>query len=370
MSTHLARVRLVTLALLGLALIYSCSTDHRGGASRIFGVSAFRFTAANGLDLSADPIHIVIDPSDPTTPTDPNHGNERYGTTVLTVTARDTAGKAQRLLPVTLSTSAGALTSGGAQLKTDTTGIVRDTLRAYQSNPDTIHVSVTDGTRITTIDVTKTVVGLPVANAGPDQTVPCTGNSSAQVTLDGSASTDPASEITTYDWFEHYGTPEQVLLDRGKTVEVVLPLGEHVITLLVVDALGDSSTDQVVVKVEETTPPVVDLNVSPSTLWPPNHKMVHVTATLGVSGCSASNSTITLESVTSNEPDNGQGDGDTSGDIQGADIGTADHDFDLRAERAGGGHGRVYTIVYRVMDAAGNATSAKAYVMVPHDHGK
>ena len=369
MLRHRAGLRSVSLALLGLALTFGCSTDHRANTGqRLLGVSGLHATAENGLTLTADPMTIVIDPNNPETPTDPNHGNERYGRSVLHVAATDANGAPQPLLEVTFATSAGVLTSGAEPLKTDAAGLVTDTLTVYESDPDLIHVSVTDGTRLTKLDVTKIVAAPPVANAGPDQTVPCTGGASAQVTLDAGASTDPNNDITLYEWFEHFGTPEQVLLDKGKSVEVVLPLGEHVITLRVTDATGNTSTDEVVVNVVDTSPPVVELNVTPSSLWPPNHKLVHVTATVDVHECQPF--TVTLESVTSNEPDNGQGDGDTSGDIQGADLGNADYDFDLRAERAGGGSGRVYTITYRIVDAGGLATTATAHVSVPHDQGK
>ena len=75
---------------------------------------------------------------------------------------------------------------------------------------------------------------------------------------------------------------------------------------------------------------------------------------------------MTLVSVTSNEPDNGLGDGDTANDIVIVD----DFTFNLRAERSGTGQGRVYTITYQVTDACGNSTLASATVTVPHDKGK
>ena len=61
--------------------------------------------------------------------------------------------------------------------------------------------------------------------------------------------------------------------------------------------------------------------------------------------------------------------GNTDGDIQGADVGTDDRDFALRAERSGPGDGRTYTAVYQVTDHAGNVTRADALVIVPHDMG-
>jgi len=65
--------------------------------------------------------------------------------------------------------------------------------------------------------------------------------------------------------------------------------------------------------------------------------------------------------VTSNEPDNGEEDGNTVNDIVIVD----DFHFELRAERSGVGTGRVYTITYLVTDACGNSTLASATVTVP-----
>ena len=47
-------------------------------------------------------------------------------------------------------------------------------------------------------------------------------------------------------------------------------------------------------------------------------------------------------------------------------FGTPDVQFKLRAERAGGGDGRVYTIVYTASDGSGNTAVAVATVTVPH----
>ena len=368
MSSQRARLRVASIVLLGLAFIGGCSTDRKGNfAGNLLGITGFGNVAENGLTLTADPPTIVIDPDDPTTPTDPNHGNEHYGETALLVVATDPDGNPQVDLDVTFTASAGTLASGGVTVKTDAQGRANDVLRVFESDPGTIQVSVADSARSTTITVTKVVSQAPVADAGSDLVVECTGDSSAQVTLNGSGSTDPNNDITLYEWFEHFGTPEEVLLDKGVTADVVLALGEHVITLRVTDATGKTSTDEVAVEVVDTKPPVVSISVTPSSLWPPNHKMIHVVATLQVQECGEY--TVSLESIQSNEPGDGRGDGHTSDDILGAATGTADYEFDLRAERSGRGNGRVYTITYRVVDAGGLETRAKAFVRVGHDRG-
>jgi hypothetical protein len=117
----------------------------------------------------------------------------------------------------------------------------------------------------------------------------------------------------------------------------------------------------------DTTPPAIEISLSRDTLWPPNHKLVEVCATVAVLDDCDPEPDITLVSITSDEPDNGMGDGDTIDDIQEADYGTDDDCFLLRSERAGGGDGRVYTITYCATDASGNQTCDSTTVEVPHD---
>jgi predicted extracellular nuclease len=131
------------------------------------------------------------------------------------------------------------------------------------------------------------------------------------------------------------------------------------------DPYRSSDHDPLMVGVCESTPPVVTVTVTPGQLWPPNHQMVNVTASAGVTDRDPG-ATATLLSVTSNEPDNGLGDGDTPGDIE---IIDGSH-FRLRAERGGGGSGRIYTVTYQATDACGNVGTGSAMVVVPQSQGK
>lgn len=129
---------------------------------------------------------------------------------------------------------------------------------------------------------------------------------------------------------------------------------------------NNSVTTTTQVTPPDTTPPMISCSASPNQLWPPNHRLVPVT--VAVTAADAGGPvTVTLLSVTSSEPDNGQGDGDTAGDIQGWAVGTDDRSGQLRGERAGGGTGRVYTLTYRATDQAGNTASATCTVRVPHN---
>ena len=120
--------------------------------------------------------------------------------------------------------------------------------------------------------------------------------------------------------------------------------------------------------VVDDTPPVITVDLNRTVLWPPNHKMVDIHATVTVTDNADPFPTFTLVSIVSTEPDNGKGDGDTDMDIQGLGDADPDLDFQLRAERRGGGNGREYLITYMATDASGNTTTMTVAVTVPHDH--
>jgi hypothetical protein len=210
----------------------------------------------------------------------------------------------------------------------------------------------------------------PVANAGPDRTAECAGPGRADVTLDGSGSTDADStpgtndDVASFEWFE-----DDSLLGSGETITVPLSLGPHEIVLKVTDKAGESATDWVTVTVADTMPPTVSVSASPSSLWPPDHRMVPVNiAVVAADVCDVVPS-IVLQSVASTEPQGGSrnGSGRKASDIQSAEIGTADYFVLLRAEREGSGPGRTYTVTYRATDSAGNGGVGVVEVEVPHD---
>ena len=109
-----------------------------------------------------------------------------------------------------------------------------------------------------------------------------------------------------------------------------------------------------------TAPVISSASTDLSSLWPPNHKFVNVTVSYRAeSNCQG---TCSL-AVTSNEPVNGTGDGDTAPDWVFVD---ANH-VQLRAERAGTGTGRVYTITITCTNSAGQS-SKSLKVVVPLRH--
>jgi hypothetical protein len=111
--------------------------------------------------------------------------------------------------------------------------------------------------------------------------------------------------------------------------------------------------------------PVLAVSVTPDVIWSPNHKMADIEATVTASDGTCGGNVITLVSVTSNEADNGDDDGNTVDDVQGATAGTADYAFQVRKERSGTGTGRVYTATYQVVDNAGFTVTESATITVP-----
>ncbi len=103
----------------------------------------------------------------------------------------------------------------------------------------------------------------PRASIGAPAGVECTGPHGGLVALGGSGSTDSDStpgtndDIVSFEWFEDYGLPSQMMLGGGKVLELTLPLGAHSVALQVTDTQGASNLAVAAVNVVDTTPPVV-----------------------------------------------------------------------------------------------------------------
>jgi hypothetical protein len=253
---------------------------------------------------------------------------------------------------------------------------------------------------------------IPVANAGPDQTVSAGPDCTAEVTLDASASYDEDGDQLTYTWKLNgqiipptggddivnlldyaalanqwsqdakstpdlsdltkawLGTPTSPNWDpqcdvapAGPIATVSLPAGENRIQLVVNDGADDSEPDEVVITVLDNTPPEFTLSVTPAVLWPPNHKMVKITPTWTVTDNCDRSPQVSLVSITCNQQDKSKDKKHPNGDIQVRPDGS----IYLRAERNSPNTSRIYTITYQAVDDSGNATTSSATVTVPHD---
>lgn len=142
------------------------------------------------------------------------------------------------------------------------------------------------------------------------------------------------------------------------------PVGETTVTCT--SSVGPTCSFKVTVS--DTEAPVVTTNGETITLWPPNHKYKTVQVSDLVAGasdnCDASVNlgSVQISQVTSDEAENGNGDGNTFNDIV---IAADCRSVQLRSERSGNGNGRVYTITFKVTDASGNFSTATVKVTVP-----
>ena len=141
------------------------------------------------------------------------------------------------------------------------------------------------------------------------------------------------------------------------------PVGDTTVTCT--SSAGPSCSFTVTVTDDEA--PVITTNQG-ITLWPPNHKYKTINATDLVASASdncdagVGVGSVRITSVSSDEPNNSSGDGNTTKDIV---IAADCKSVQLRSERMGSGNGRVYTITFKVTDASGNVSTATATVSVP-----
>jgi hypothetical protein len=209
------------------------------------------------------------------------------------------------------------------------------------------NLSASDGAAVTISDTLPPNITCP-----PNQQAECTGPTGAAVNFPPPTATDICTASPTTACNPPSGS--------------TFPVGTTVDTCSATDASNNSNSCNFNVAVVDTTPPVIT-SVSPSVaeLWPPNHKMVPITVTaVATDVCSAT--VCHVSSISSNEPENGNGDGNTAPDW------TIDGPLavNLRAERSGGAGGRIYTLTVECSDAGGNSATAPVIVRVPANQGK
>lgn len=141
----------------------------------------------------------------------------------------------------------------------------------------TVRVIVTDGggaAATSTVEVSVGAAAGPTANAGGDRTVSDTDvQDGAEVTLDGTMSTDSDGTIASYRWSRIVNGDSEVDLgtSAAPTLQVRLPNGENFIRLVVTDNAGLQSSDTSVITVAEG-PAVTTLSDIPDLT--PNQRQV------------------------------------------------------------------------------------------------
>jgi hypothetical protein len=199
--------------------------------------------------------------------------------------------------------------------------------------------------------VTENDTTPPVLNLPDDKIVEATSAAGAVVTFSATASDEVSGTV-----------PVALSHASGS----VFPLGTTTVQASATDEFGNTATGSFTITVQDTIAPTVEnLVASPSRLAPVNHKLINVALSASVSDTVDAAPKIRIVNVTANEPVNGKGDGNTDPDW----VITGDMTLQLRAERAGTGTDRVYTVHVESADAAGNTQPAAVTVTVPHDNG-
>ncbi len=189
---------------------------------------------------------------------------------------------------------------------------------------------------------------------GPDRVVECEGREGTLVTL--SAAATPEDDIVAWTWLVN-----GALAGSSRELPVLLPTGDHAITVRVEARNGRQAEDSGTVTVRDTTPPtaIIEREI---VLWPPDHRMVRVDLPVALSDACSDATLRALRVTSSQPPDVGRG-----GDGKFLpDFAIVDGVVWLRRERQGA-EARVYTIEAEARDQAGHATRVTVLARVPHD---
>jgi hypothetical protein len=192
----------------------------------------------------------------------------------------------------------------------------------------------------------------PVAGVGGNITAEATKAAGADVQFDGTSSTDPDNNLTTYEWLEGVN-----LLATGATPTVTLGVGVHTITLRVTDAGSLTNTKTFTVTIQDTTAPVLQtLTAAPSLLRSVSGSLLPITLQATAMDDVDPSPSFQAFNVTSTEAASGLTipGGDQTPDWQlpgGLSV-------NLRAERYA--ILRRYTIDARATDAKGNQSNTKS----------
>lgn len=196
---------------------------------------------------------------------------------------------------------------------------------------------------------------IAMGDAPPHDPEPFTGYTLATVTAEAEAA-DPVSVYSIAIGFDPTAQDAFGAIAEGTGGKLFLaPTADDVVS-----AILEATAPE-----PENRPPNCSFAVAnPAEIWPPNHKMIAVSIQ-GVEDPDGDPVSLTVTSITQDEPVLGIGSGDIAPDGFGVLKGAAS----VRAERSGKGNGRVYRISFAASDGLGGECTGSVFTAVPHDQG-
>ena len=243
--------------------------------SLIAGIYAFELTVTDNGGLSTmDTVQVTVNDSAQTNrPPIANAGPDKVATDSLTLDGSGSTDPDNNI-----SSYLWVKISGPASFLLSNHNAVQTLLSQSDSGVFLFTLTVTDAEGLFSIDtvqvsVTGQINRPPIANAGPDKIV------SDSLTLDGSASSDPDNNITSYQWVKISGPSSSLISNPNemRTLVSVLNQGVYLFELKVTDAKGLFTTDTVQVIVTAGTVyvpcdnsfrPLVNAQLVPVTSFP------------------------------------------------------------------------------------------------------
>ncbi|MEA2238086.1 MAG: hypothetical protein QOC81_2810 [Thermoanaerobaculia bacterium] len=361
---------------IGETIVHCTATDSFGSASASFPVFVFDSggptVTVPGDIVTSNPVvtftataNDLIDGSVAVTCTPASGSTFEVGTTLVTCVAYDSQANAGvgtfhvtvsngPVLTLPANITAEATSSAGAAVSFTVTATDDASVVCTPASGSTFILGTT------TVDCTATA---STGTANGSFTVTVVDTTPPALTLPGTITaeaTGPSGANVTFS------VSANDLVDGSRPVTCdhasgsTFPLGSTIVQCTATDTHNNTAHGSFTVVVRDTTPPtIVSATASPNNLWPPNHSMVSVAVTVIATDLVDPAPMSHIVSVTSSQPDNGTGDGDTAGDI----VITEPLTVQLRSERSQGVD-RVYTITVATSDFSGNTAFKTVNVTV------
>lgn len=189
-----------------------------------------------------------------------------------------------------------------------------------------------------------------------------TGDEDVPVTIAPSAS-DPDGDVLTWS---ATGLPPGVAIDPATGALSGAPTTPGAYTVEVTaSSWGASASTSFAWTVVATNRAPICSGVAPSVarIWPPNHRMVAISLG-GATDEDGDTVTLRVTRILTDEAVDARGDGTTEPDARLAGAAA----FEVRAERAGKGDGRVYLVAFEADDGYGGTCEGRARIDVPHSN--